>query len=456
MRPAATWVFAVFSEGNSVLLSNVDIYDWESTEDQATRSESGTASTLAIDNLHDEMLDTALAIPVSGPYEDQDPFDAPGLGDGVSDVINIDWSDPNLDAVSLIEFDFLNPEPNLQATKAAEYHYLPVPTPQGRLSIPALPRLITYRPSESPGKERTTSLILHTLKSYLLMLMRDDNSLPPFIHPTSIRGQDRNENVYDPLGTCLTLLKSFHSTSTDKSRKRLWDNVRNECERMMSWWDDSHQDSQALSPARWNLLGAMQALSIYVITRLGEGETEENNVDFLLLGAVTAIARHLSSGERPEDERNQGLYQSDINTNASWQEWLFEESRRRLAVIYQIIKMLVYFEPAAKCDLPADLLLAPLPAKKLLWEADSEESWKPGAQREPEIHFTAYGLATNGELVKLDSGKGRGEMGQRDAVLSHMALNTTTVSRSAANWEEWCSGMDGFGGLIMLVASLVA
>jgi hypothetical protein len=25
---------------------------------------------------------------------------------------------------------------------------------------------------------------------------------------------------------------------------------------------------------------------------------------------------------------------------------------------------------------------------------------------------------------------------------------------SPANWDEWCSGMDGLGGLIMLAASL--
>ncbi|KAL4959926.1 uncharacterized protein BDV14DRAFT_212080 [Aspergillus stella-maris] len=374
-----------------------------------------------IDNLHNETLDTAPAMPVSDSYEDT--FDVPGLGGGVDDFININWPDPNLDAVNFGEFDFLDPVPNLQASKTTEYHYLPTPTPHISLSIPALPRLITRRPSESPGKKRTASLILHTLKSYLLMLMRDNNSLPPFIHPSPIRDQDSNDTVYDPLGTCLTLLKSFNNISKDKSRKGFWNNVRSECERMMSWSDESHQDTQALSSARWSLLSAMQALSIYVVVRLDEGETEGNNVDFLLLGAVT---------------------------------WLFEESRRRLAVIYQILKMLIYFEPAAKCDLPADLLLAPLPANKLLWEASSEESWKARAQGEPEVHRTAFGLATNGELVKLNSSKGRGEMGHRDTMLSHMALDTMTVSRSATGWEEWCSGMDGLGGLIMLVASLVA
>jgi hypothetical protein len=38
---------------------------------------------------------------------------------------------------------------------------------------------------------------------------------------------------------------------------------------------------------RWELLAASQALSIYVLIRLDEGETEDNNFDFLMCSAVT-------------------------------------------------------------------------------------------------------------------------------------------------------------------------
>jgi hypothetical protein len=38
---------------------------------------------------------------------------------------------------------------------------------------------------------------------------------------------------------------------------------------------------------KWELLAAMQALLIYVLIRLEEGETEHNNFDFLLGAAVT-------------------------------------------------------------------------------------------------------------------------------------------------------------------------
>lgn len=110
--------------------------------------------------------------------------------------------------------------------------------------------------------------------------------------------------------------------------------------------------------------------------------------------------------------------------------------------------MLVYFEPAAMCNVQTDLLIAPLPAKKPLWEAGDEFVWKAESDREPGVQ-TAFGLAANGELVKLDEG----QLHCHDAVLLH---NARTSARSTANWEEWCSGMDGFGGLVMLAASLTA
>ena len=38
---------------------------------------------------------------------------------------------------------------------------------------------------------------------------------------------------------------------------------------------------------KWELLAAVQALSIYILVRLDEGETEHNDIDFLLLEALT-------------------------------------------------------------------------------------------------------------------------------------------------------------------------
>ncbi|KAJ5170927.1 uncharacterized protein N7500_003710 [Penicillium coprophilum] len=109
--------------------------------------------------------------------------------------------------------------------------------------------------------------------------------------------------------------------------------------------------------------------------------------------------------------------------------------------------MLFYFDPALKCNLANDLVLAPLPAKKQLWEAGNEAVWRSERQREGGVQVE-FGLAGSGELVKL------GEH-YSGAVMVHTSMTANNPARASARWEEWCEGMDGLGGLVMLAASMV-
>ena len=121
----------------------------------------------------------------------------------------------------------------------------------------------------------------------------------------------------------------------------------------------------------------------------------------------------------------------------------------RLCLVYRVVNMLVYFEPASLCNLQPDLVIAPLPARRQLWEASDYLTWKEEADREFQ---SVLGLATNGELVRLDEGEAsRGS----PLLLLHDSIYNRTSSRRTASWEEWCSGMDGMGGLVMLAASLI-
>ena len=114
--------------------------------------------------------------------------------------------------------------------------------------------------------------------------------------------------------------------------------------------------------------------------------------------------------------------------------------------MFQIVNMVVHFEPAAKCETGGNIVLAPLPAQKLIWEASDEYAWKLKCETEPEAQ-REFGLARNGQLVRIDedaaSGNPRGP------------LDTMAISNTTAKWNEWCSGMDGIGGLVMLAASLI-
>jgi hypothetical protein len=112
--------------------------------------------------------------------------------------------------------------------------------------------------------------------------------------------------------------------------------------------------------------------------------------------------------------------------------------------------MLVHLEPAETCHLPPDLVLAQLPSKKQLWEAGDEFAWKAERDKEPRIQ-TAFALARNGELVQLHAGLHF----STSSIPSDKSPDVDYPPTSTANWEEWCSGMDGFSGLVMLTASLI-
>ena len=106
------------------------------------------------------------------------------------------------------------------------------------------------------------------------------------------------------------------------------------------------------------------------------------------------------------------------------------------------------------CDLPrTGLLLGPLPAERPLWEAGDELVWNAACKRECGRLQTAFGMGTNGDLLRLNDG--RLTCG-KVPVLQSKSFDERAPKRSTASWEEWCSGMDGLGGLVMLAASLVA
>jgi hypothetical protein len=115
-------------------------------------------------------------------------------------------------------------------------------------------------------------------------------------------------------------------------------------------------------------------------------------------------------------------------------------------VVYSVVNLLA-FEPVIQCDPGAELVIAPLPARKQLWEAADALAWKAEMDKENEPP-TDFALAANGELVDL--GEGYTYCG------NNRSLNARSQSTATENWQEWCLGMDGLGGLVMLTASLIA
>ncbi|KAK9780157.1 putative Transcription factor domain-containing protein [Seiridium cardinale] len=205
----------------------------------------------------------------------------------------------------------------LQATPSAD------PTAQSpqdylfrTVSIPRPPadnsRSLVQRPKTKTGMQSTASLILHTLKSFSLMILHH-NTLPPFIHPSLVCSDVGNDDM-ESLNNCISLMH-MASSGVQGSLKLFWKNVRQECERLYD---------VRLQLNKLQLLAAMQALSIYIITRLDQGVTDYNNLDARLIATVTALAMQFNS------VAPRGIYESNHDAGTGWRDWIYEESRRRL------------------------------------------------------------------------------------------------------------------------------
>ncbi|KAI0393960.1 hypothetical protein F5Y17DRAFT_429881 [Xylariaceae sp. FL0594] len=349
-------------------------------------------------------------------------------------------------------------------------------------SIPRSPsstvRSLIRRPQWQQRPQTTTQqriqyLILHTLKSYPLMMRRRD-TLPPFIHPSLVDGvmgqiSDGTDKT-SPLTNCMVLVHMLGS-DVRGSRRLFWRNVRMECERLLS--EEGKLD-------KWALLTAMQALTIYILVRVDErDDTEDNdsNIDLLLIKTIISIIQQFYFVDMSCDGQC-GLCNGKHRW-LSWKEWIFRESRRRLAIIYRVVNKLIYFEPGSMCDMPSEFVLAPLPAAKSLWEARDERSWlfNLGSNNNDDndgndnMHLS-FGLRADGNVVRLDGSR----LSCRDVWISspppHQKSFTGGKGRSGAQrrdddddddddesekgWQEWCAGMDGLGGLVMLAASMLS
>jgi hypothetical protein len=160
--------------------------------------------------------------------------------------------------------------------------------------IPRMPtfylRSFAQSKSVTGRSSATATLMTRMLTSYPRIMYRP-GSLPPFIHPHSLGHNTHNPN--ESLTTCVTLTQMVSSGATG-SRKLFWKNVRLECERLQVEVP-FHQclplevltdHWQMLTFDKWGLLSAMQALTVYILVRLQEGETPDNNQDVLLLSTL--------------------------------------------------------------------------------------------------------------------------------------------------------------------------
>jgi len=218
-------------------------------------------------------------------------------------------------------------------------------------TMPMMPtyemRCFTRRPTLKGAAHATATMMTHILTSYPPM-MRNPASPPPFIHPSSMVRAADNHQSHESLATCASLMGLLGSGS-EANRKLVWKNVRLECERLHAEVRVMPRETTNMTDPppqwslldKWALLSSMQALLVYMLLRLSEGETPHNNFDVPLLSAMWVVACAL----------NQKIDNYDctsplgLSHGTTHEDWIFEESRRRFSIAFRTLSMLFTTDP---------------------------------------------------------------------------------------------------------------
>ncbi|KAK7432547.1 hypothetical protein QQZ08_000754 [Neonectria magnoliae] len=199
---------------------------------------------------------------------------------------------------------------------------------------------------------------------------------------------------------------------------------------MLVWLEQDRILNEHTKHGRWELLASLQALLVYCLLRLQDVPAGNDVLDVSLLTTANLVSGALASviGQNCN-------FDIPRDPNQAWRDWVFNESRRRTTLIFQIMGMLVDMLTTVSTHSLAGFALVPLPASAAWWTAPNLEEWKTHFRRCYQDRIM-YGLSEDGTLTKLQISNGG-------------------IDFSAMQWEEWSAEVSDLGTLVMVVGGLL-
>ncbi|KAJ2977656.1 hypothetical protein NQ176_g4250 [Zarea fungicola] len=337
--------------------------------------------------------------------------------------LNFEDIDPLAVDAAFAEPQFSDP---MMATLADETYMMQDPD-----LVPWMPRMPARRLFQSrafPKASHKPLVVLLTgiLRSYPYMMLRR-NSLPPFVH--SFIFSHAENGVGKPqqqaLITCVGLVQLFKNRS-DLNKSMVWKLIKLEQDRILA----NHSEFD-----RWELLASLQALLIYCLLRLQEVPAGQDGLETGLITTVNRVFDKLVvlAG---------GIFQIKFadETNVTWLDWVFNESRRRTVLIFQILGLLIDLSTEASSYANCGQILIPLPKNSTLWTADGPAAWKAECDDVFAKERPVYGVSDSGDLTKI---------------VLIFSGDSFSYTRSVGNWDEWRAEVGDLGTLVMMVAALL-
>ncbi|EHK41635.1 hypothetical protein TRIATDRAFT_321815 [Trichoderma atroviride IMI 206040] len=282
------------------------------------------------------------------------------------------------------------------------------------------PSLFAPRTFSKPSQGPLVLLALQILRSYPFMILQKA-ALPPFINPLQASWAETGVGPrQQSLLTCMGLVSLFKSR-TDSSKKLVWKLIRLEQEKILL----KHVDFD-----KWELLAAFQSLLVYCLLRIQEVPVDNDGFEPALLTTVNLIFNALNSTaggirkvELPDDP------------GVTWMDWIFNESKRRTVLIYQVLNTLIEMSTEASSYPTCGFVLIPLANSEALWNASGIEEWQTEFESRAKERVV-HGLLRTGVLMKL-------------------LLTDDAVTLWSVGWEDWRAEVGEIGTLVMIVGALL-
>ncbi|KAL7930139.1 hypothetical protein V8C35DRAFT_166474 [Trichoderma chlorosporum] len=300
-------------------------------------------------------------------------------------------------------------------------------------------RILTKRRGLTATTVLSTRMILGQIGAYPAMMVKG-HSLPPFIHSrcniddslTHDCAKAEKHGCFRKILSICASLVGMWMDKTPVSSPFVWETIYKEISRM-------HKEHESYDSE--TLLESVQALTIYLLLQAQDTETlVKNDVKFLLV-TIGDIGEKLHSGFG---------YNSFVDTvenplpRGTW--ILYESTRRTLCLLYVIEMFLEVNIRGYESRCCQSFAAAPLPCIRDLWEVSSTHEWSKrygaflrGRTVDKILTLADYKLSHNLSAEELVNGSGAGE-------------GAGGISKDVM---RWCEGLDQFGTLVSLAATLV-
>ncbi|KAL6882370.1 hypothetical protein HDV57DRAFT_509504 [Trichoderma longibrachiatum] len=300
------------------------------------------------------------------------------------------------------------------------------------------PHILTRRRALTASSVLTTRTILGQVRSYPSMMV-SGHALPPFIHSRctlddgltyDCARQGRHVCLRKTLSVCASLVGMWMDR-TPVSSGFVWETIYNEVGRM-------HREHESFDSE--TMLESIQALTIYMLLQAQDTETLVKNNVKLLLTTMGELGPKLHS------DLAYNTLIDDIETPLCRSTWVLYESARRTLCLLYIIEMFLEINLRPTPISPRccqSFASTPLPCVRDLWEVPSTYDWS----RRYAVFLRGRSVAN--KVLTLRDYKLAQHLSPEE-LLDGVAGSGSVMK----DVMRWCEGMDSFGTLVALAATL--